>query len=220
MKLSVIIPVYNEEVSIKDVVKRVQALKIDKEIIIVDDGSNDRSRAIISRLEGVKKIFHEKNMGKGRAIRTGLEVAQGDFVIIQDADLEYNPEDYYKLLEPLKNGKTNVVYGSRFKGKGKFLKKSYHANKFLTFLTNLLFGGRLSDMETCYKVVKSDLIKSLNLQANRFEIEPEITVKLLKRHEKIFEVPIFYQGRRTGKKIGFKDGVAAILNLIKWKITE
>ncbi len=219
MKLSIIIPIYNEEKNIEEVISRVRDLNIEKEIILIDDASTDRSREIVANLDGVKKIFHEKNMGKGSAIRSGLEMAKGDFVAIQDADLEYDPNDYYKLLAALKEGGVNVVYGSRFLGGGRFLWTSFLANRFLTLFTNFLFGGQLTDMETCYKLVRTDLLRSLNLTSCRFEIEPEITTKLLKRQEKIIEVPINYRGRRAGKKIGFFDGLAAIYNLIRWKIS-
>lgn len=218
MKVSVIIPVYNEECNIIEVIKRVRAVRIEKEIILVDDGSTDQGQAVIAGISGIKKIFHEKNIGKGCAIRSGLEMVTGDVVIIQDADLEYDPNDYCRLLKPIENGETRVVYGSRFLGGGHFLTASRWANRFLTFLTNLFFSGRLTDMETCYKVLKTDLIKKLDLKSNRFEIEPEITTKLLKRKEKILEVPIAYLGRRVGKKIGVADGLAAIINLLKWRL--
>jgi len=220
MKVSIIIPVYNEERNIAEVVRRVKAVDIDKEIILIDDGSKDQSREVIGGIEGVRKVFHSKNLGKGRAVRTGLEAAGGDVVIIQDADLEYDPGDYIRLLAPLEARETNVVYGSRFLGGGQFLAGSFWANRFLTFLTNVLYRGRITDMETCYKVVRTDLIKDLDLASNRFEIEPEITTKLLKRREKIVEIPIKYQGRRHGKKIGPWDGVAAIFNLVKWRLVR
>ncbi len=220
MKVSIIIPVYNEEENIREVVRRVKSVGIANEIIVVDDGSSDRSREVIGGLDGVKKMFHGENLGKGRAIRTGLEQASGDVVIIQDADLEYDPQDYIRLLAPLQNRATNVVYGSRFLGGGRFLAASFWANRFLTLLTNLLYRGRITDMETCYKVLRTDLIKDLQLSSDHFEIEPEITAKLLRRREKIVEVPIRYQGRRHGKKIGPWDGVEAIFKLVKWRLAR
>lgn len=220
MKVSIIIPVYNEENDITEVIRRVKAVDIDKEIIVVDDASTDRSRVIIEQLKDVRKIFHDRNMGKGRAIRSGLSHVKGEVVLIQDADLEYDPGDYHRLLKPILEQRTNVVYGSRFLGGGRFLLASMVANRFLTFLTNLLFGGRLTDMETCYKVIKADLIKKLNLSSNHFEIEPEITTRLLKMGEKIVEVPVAYQGRSQGKKIGAIDGVAAVVNLVRWRFSR
>ncbi len=220
--ISVIIPVYNELANIDKLIKEVKAVDLNKEIIIVDDFSTDGTRDYLEKLKlkGVKVIFHERNMGKGSAIRTGLKYAEGDVIIIQDADLEYSPMDYPRLLEPIIKGKTKVVYGSRILGRGKFLKKSYFANRVLTLLTNLLFKGHITDMETCYKMIDRKLMQDLNLVSSRFEIEPEITCKLLTRGIKIFEVPISYYGRTAGKKIGVKDGIQAIWNIVKWKIRK
>jgi glycosyltransferase involved in cell wall biosynthesis len=218
--LSVIIPVYNERDNIERIINAVKSVDIRKEIIIVDDFSTDGTRDYLRGLTDIRVIFHVKNMGKGAAIRTGLKYANGDVVIIQDADLEYSPDDYPKLLEPIKKGLTKVVYGSRILGKGKFLKKSYFANRILTLLTNLLFKGHITDMETCYKMVDRRVMLSLNLVSSRFEIEPEITCKLLRKGIKIFEIPISYAGRKEGKKIGVKDGIQAIWNIVKWKIIK
>lgn len=218
--LSVIIPVYNEINSIEKLLNTVQAIDLRKELIVVDDFSTDGTREFLKRLKKLKVIFHEKNMGKGSSIRTGLAYATGDVVIIQDADLEYSPSNYPKLLAPILSGRTKVVYGSRILGKGKFLKKSYFANRVLTLLTNLLYGSRITDMETCYKMIDRKLMESLNLISARFEIEPEITCKLLKKRIKIFEVPISYYARKEGKKIGVKDGIQAIWNIVKWKIIK
>ncbi|MGB9720704.1 MAG: glycosyltransferase family 2 protein [bacterium] len=218
--LSVIIPVYNERDNIEKLIQAVKSEKSKKEIIIVDDYSQDGTREYLQNLRDVKIIFHEKNMGKGAAIRTGLRYASGDVVIIQDADLEYSPSDYLRLIEPIKSGKTKVVYGSRILGKGKFLKKSYFANRVLTLLTNLLFKGHITDMETCYKMIDRRLMQSLGLVSSRFEIEPEITCKLLRKKIKTLEVPIKYSGRKEGKKIGIKDGIQAIWNIVKWKIKK
>jgi glycosyltransferase involved in cell wall biosynthesis len=217
MNLSVIIPVYNEVESIEQVISVVKKVKPVKKIIVVDDFSNDGTRALLQKIKSIKTIFHDKNMGKGAAIRSALNIARGEVVIIQDADLEYSPHQYPELLKPIRGKKTRVVYGSRILGKGKFLKSSYYANRFLTLLTNLLFHGHITDMETCYKVIETKLLKELNLKSSRFEIEPEITCKLLKRKEKIIEIPIVYRGRRKGKKIGIGDGVQAIWNIVKWK---
>ncbi len=217
MKLSVIIPVYNERGYILEIIAAVQAVPVQKEVIVVDDGSTDGTRDLLKNGQGFTVILHDRNSGKGAAIRSGLAVVTGDVVVIQDADLEYSPQDYGTLLKPVKEGKTRVVYGSRILGQGEFLTASYFANRTLTLLTNLLFGSRLTDMETCYKVIQADLLQSLELISSRFEIEPEITCKILKKKERIVEVPITYRGRTRGKKIGPKDGVQAIWNLLKWK---
>lgn len=220
MKLSVIVPVYNERGHIEDIIAAVKAVPLDKEIIVVDDFSTDGTRHCLKGKHGITVILHDSNMGKGAAIRSGLKVATGDLVIIQDADLEYSPLDYTRLLIPIKDGKARVVYGSRFLGNGEFLTASYYANRMLTLLTNLLFDSRLTDMETCYKLVERRLLQSLGLRSSRFEIEPEITCKILKKKERIIEVPITYRGRRRGKKIGPKDGVQAVWNLLKWKFVR
>jgi len=220
MKVSVIIPTYNEIDNIKKVLEIVEKVNVEKEIIVVDDLSNDGTREFIRRRKGIMTIYHDENLGKGAAIRSALEIASGDFVIIQDADLEYSPDEYPKLLEPLQKNQTRIVYGSRFLGKGDFLRTSYYANRFLTLLTNLLFGNHLTDMETCYKVMRTEILKNLHLVSSRFEIEPEITCKVLKKKEKIIEVPITYRGRRKGKKIGMRDGIQAIWNIVKWKFKK
>lgn len=219
MRISVIIPVYNEEKTIEKVITKIKEVPIEKEIIVVDDGSCDRTREILKNIEGIKKIFFDKNQGKGSAIRAGLKLASGDIVIIQDADLEYNPFDYLKLIQPfLKYGTNIAVYGSRFKGGGKFLFLSRLANIILNFFTNLFFGSKISDMETCYKVLPRKMMLSLNLKSKRFEIEPEITAKLLKKKIKIIELPISYQARKVGKKIKPKDGVIALFTLLYYRI--
>ncbi|KPK67768.1 hypothetical protein AMJ87_12880 [candidate division WOR_3 bacterium SM23_60] len=220
MKLSVIVPVYNEVDHIEQVLSTIQKVHISKEIIVVDDCSQDGTTHVLSKRSDIKTLFHQKNKGKGAAIRSGLAVTSGDYVIIQDADLEYAPEQYQSLLEPLETKQTRVVYGSRILGKGTFIPSSYYANRLLTLLTNVLFCSHLTDMETCYKVVDAALIKSLNLVSSRFEIEPEITCKLLKKKEKIIELPITYHGRKKGKKIGVKDGIQAIWNIVKWKFRQ
>lgn len=215
MKLSVIIPVYNEVNGVEKIINTVKNVPIDKEIIVVDDFSADGTRDKLKMIDGIKLLFHPKNMGKGAAIRTGISQTMGDVIVIQDADLEYDPRDYRNLIKPFEDKRVGAVYGSRFKGKGDFLFLSKLANRFLTFFTNIMFG-KVSDMETCYKLVRREIILDLNLTAKRFEIEPEITAKLLRKKIRIAEVPIKYHARKIGKKIGVKDGLAACYYLLKW----
>jgi glycosyltransferase involved in cell wall biosynthesis len=217
MKLSVIIPVYNEKDSIEKIINTVKAVPVEKEIIVVDDFSHDGTRDKLATISDIKLILHEKNKGKGSAIRSGIKYTQNDIVIIQDADLEYDPNDYPKLLSAFISDKIGAVFGSRFKGKSRFLLLSKLANYFLTGLTNLMYCGHISDMETCYKMVRRDILLSLNLTACRFEIEPEITCKLLRKKIRINEVPIDYLARTQGKKIGPKDAIIAIKEIFKWR---
>jgi glycosyltransferase involved in cell wall biosynthesis len=225
LKLSVIIPVYNEKETVRELLEKVKAVDIDKEIIIVDDCSTDGTREILREEEskGEKVFFHQKNMGKGAALRTGLRQVSGDYVIIQDADLEYDPQDYQRLLQPLIEGKAEVVYGSRFSGeqKDRFF-VHWLGNKLLTWLTNLLYHSTLSDMETCYKVWKAEIIKNIPIKSNRFNFEAEVTAKLRKRGIRIYEVPISYLGRRyyQGKKIKWVDGFSAVWALIKYRFVD
>jgi glycosyltransferase involved in cell wall biosynthesis len=219
MTLSVVIPVYNEETSIAKLVERVKAVPVNKEIITVDDHSSDGTLTVLNRIPGIRVISHPVNRGKGAAVRTGLAQATGDVVVIQDADLEYDPDDYPALLKPFDDPRVDAVYGSRFRGDGSFLLMSKLANYFLTFLTNALFGGRVTDMETCYKLIRRPLFQSLDLTADRFEIEPEITAKLLRRHCRIAEAPIRYNARRAGKKIGPRDGMTACIALARWYVS-
>jgi glycosyltransferase involved in cell wall biosynthesis len=224
-KLSIIIPVYNEEQTVLELFKKVHAVKlpgIKKEIIIVDDGSTDNSQKLIKTLKkqnaNVKVFLSEINLGKGGAIRFGLKKSTGDIILIQDADLELDPEEYHKLLEPILTGKTKVVYGSRFLQKSPNIpKKTILANKFLTTFTNILYGSNLTDMETAYKVFTADLIKSIRLRCVEFDFEPEVTAKILQLGHKIYEVPITYTPRRVneGKKISFYDGIEALSQLVK-----
>ncbi|MEW6679744.1 MAG: glycosyltransferase family 2 protein [bacterium] len=225
MKLSVIMPVYNEKDTIEKIIKKIEGVNLSKEIIIIDDYSSDGTREIIERIENknVIKIFQGENKGKGSAIRAGLERASGDIIIIQDGDLEYSPEDYYKLVKPIMEGKASVVYGSRVLGKGKFSYLRYAlGGKFLSFLTNILYGSHITDEPTCYKVFKAEVIKSINLKCKRFEFCPEVTAKVLKKGYKILELPISYYPRKIeeGKKINYKDGLKAIWTLIKYRFFD
>lgn len=222
MKLSVVIPVYNERSTIEEIVRRVRAVDLNKEIIIVDDYSTDGTRDVLRELsaEHVMVEYHARNRGKGAAVRTGLAKATGDIVLIQDADLEYDPDDYHKLIQPILRGKAQVVYGSRFLGEHKAM-FFWHmvGNKLLTFVTNVLYDTTLTDMETCYKVFTIDVVRRLTLTENRFEIEPEITAKVLRMGIRIYEVPISYAGRETfeGKKITWRDGFPALWTLVKYR---
>jgi len=221
-KLSVIIPAFNEARTIKEVLKKVEESPIDKEIIIVDDFSSDGTRDILRNLgDKYKIIYHEKNKGKGAAIKSGFKEATGDIIIIQDADLEYNPEEYGNLLKPILDGETKVVYGSRFLNRLHMprYKLFYLGNKFLSFLLSILYGQKISDMETCYKVFKREVVKNIIIKSNRFNFEPEITAKIIKAGYKIKEIPISYASRSfaEGKKINWKDGVSAVYTLVKYR---
>ncbi len=229
MKLSVVMPVYNERHTLRAVVERVLAVPLELELICVDDGSRDGSREILGELQTqypqLRMFLQPQNMGKGAALRRGIQEATGDFVIIQDADLEYDPADYPALLGPLIQGKADVVYGSRFLGSGPHrVLYFWHSvgNWGLTLLSNALTNVNLSDMETCYKVFRREIIQSIPIEENRFGFEPEITVKIAKRHLRIYEVGISYWGRtyEEGKKIGWKDGVRALWCLLKYSIKE
>ncbi|HEY6767124.1 MAG TPA: glycosyltransferase family 2 protein [Candidatus Sulfotelmatobacter sp.] len=229
MKLSVVMPVYNEQATLSAVVQSVLAVPLDIELICVDDGSRDRSREILNELQAqfpqVKVCFQPKNMGKGAALRRGIQESTGDFVIIQDADLEYDPAEYPTLLGPLIQGKADVVYGSRFLGSGPHrVLYFWHSvgNWLLTLLSNALTNMNLTDMETCYKVFRREIIQSIPIEENRFGFEPEITVKIAKRRLRVYEVGIGYWGRtyEEGKKIGWKDGFRALWCLAKYTLRE
>jgi len=227
MKLSVIVPVFNEVHTIEELIKRVQEVGLADEIVMVDDFSTDGTSEILKRLakqKSIELLSHEKNQGKGAAIRTGLQAVKGDLILIQDADLEYDPRDYPELLRPIEEGRADVVYGSRFLGAARrpILFWNMLANRMLTLLTNVLYNNILTDMETGYKLFKRDVILSIPFRSNRFNFEPEITAKLLKRKVRIFEVPITFNPRdySEGKKIGIKDAFQALWALIKYRFVN
>jgi glycosyltransferase involved in cell wall biosynthesis len=227
MQLSVVIPVYNEEKTIEALVAQVQAVPIDKELILVDDCSKDGTREKLLTIEGsatnVRVLYHEQNRGKGAALRTGCGAARGDIVVIQDADLEYDPAEYPKLMEPILAGKADVVYGSRFVG-GQSHRVLYFwhsvGNGFLTLVSNMFTDLNLTDMETCYKVFRREILQQIEIEEDRFGFEPEITAKVARLGCRIYEVGIAYAGRtyEEGKKIGWKDGVRAIWCILKYNV--
>jgi glycosyltransferase involved in cell wall biosynthesis len=226
-KLSVIVPVYNERNTVAEIVRQMRAveLPLDREIVIVDDGSTDGTRDILKQLADstVRVVLHPANQGKGAAIRTGLAQVTGDLVLIQDADLEYDPEDWPKLLAPALKGRAQVVYGSRFTGERRnMLFLHWVGNRLLSLCTNVLYNTTLSDMETCYKLFDRELIAAINLRADGFDFEPEVTAKVLRRGVRIYEVPISYSGREfdEGKKITWRDGIVALRTLIKYRFIE
>jgi len=227
MNLSVIVPVYNEAGSIREILRRVETTGLAREIVVVDDGSTDETRAILKELDGkglIRVFLHESNQGKGTALRTGFSNARGDVLLIQDADLEYDPREYPNLLRPIEEGVADVVYGSRFLGAGRrpILFWNMVANRMLTLLTNILYNNILTDMETGYKVFRRKIIENMPLHAKRFEFEPEFTAKILKRKVRIFEVPIVFYPRdySEGKKIKIKDAFAALWALLKYRFVD
>ncbi len=246
MKFSIIMPVYNEIATLEEIIRRVRAvdltlnadgandlidrpLQLEKEIIVVDDGSTDGTREILTRwqteaVDDLRIIYRARNGGKGAALRTGFQAATGTIFIVQDADLEYNPRDYTSLLIPILEGRTAVVYGSRFLGGPRAAMSLSHAigNKGVTWFTNLLYGTLLTDMETCYKCFRREVLDGMVLHSQRFEIEAELTAKILKRNYSIFEVPISYNGRQfhEGKKLTWRDGFAAIATLVKYRFSD
>jgi len=227
--LSVIVPIYNEVDTLEEIVARMDATGLVKQIVLVDDGSTDGTRDVLEKLKKSKRkdlkiIFHEKNSGKGAAVRTGIEQADGDLVLVQDADLEYDPADYPILLEPALNRGADVVYGSRFLGGPHRVLFFWHyvVNRFLTFLSNMLTNLNLTDMEVGYKLFRKEVLEGITIKSERFNFEPEITAKIAKQKIRIFEVPISYDGRtyEEGKKIGWVDGVEALWTIFKYRFTD
>jgi glycosyltransferase involved in cell wall biosynthesis len=225
--LSVIVPVFNERTTVAEVIRRIRAvtLPVDVEVIVVDDGSSDGTDKVLAALgdSTVRVINHAANRGKGAAIRTGMTSVKGDLVLVQDADLEYDPNDWSRLLEPILRGKAQVVYGSRFTGERKnMLPLHWMGNRFLSLVTNVLYSSTLSDMETCYKMFDRRVLEGITIESDRFDFEPEITAKVLRRGYRIYEVPISYAGREPdeGKKITWRDGFGALRALIKYRFTR
>ena len=228
-KLSVVVPVFNERNTLVEVLRRMRAVElpdgIEREIIVVDDGSTDGTRDVLRQLADstVRIVMHEHNQGKGAALRTGFAHATGEYVLVQDADLEYDPEDWPRLLHPVVRGRARVVYGSRFTGERRnMLLLHWMGNRFLSMTTNVLFNTTLSDMETCYKLIERELLEALDLESDRFNIEAEISAKILKRRVRIYEVPISYSGREfdEGKKITWRDGISALYTLVKYRFRD
>ena len=224
--LSVVMPAYNERDTIEEIIRRVLAVPVRLELIVVDDCSTDGTRDQLQALQrelGFTLILQPANGGKGAALRTGFARVSGEIVIIQDADLEYSPEEYPSLIELICTGRADVVYGSRFLGRHRvFLFTHYAGNRALTLLTNILYNTMLTDMETCFKVMRAEVLRSMTLKSNRFGIEPELTAKIFKRGYRVYEIPITYDGRgySEGKKITWRDGVVAIWTLLKYRFTE
>jgi glycosyltransferase involved in cell wall biosynthesis len=225
LKLSIVIPVYNEEATLRAIVERVLATPFEKELLLVDDGSRDRSREIMAELQRehpqVRCLYHERNRGKGAALSSGFREVQGDVVIIQDADLEYDPNDYAALLRPILEGKADVVYGSRFLG-GAYARVHlfwhYVGNRMLTLASNMFTNLNLTDMETCYKVMRRDVVERIEIRSRTFAVEPELTAKIARLRVRVYEVPISYAGRdySEGKKIGLKDAFIALWAIVRW----
>ena len=224
--LSVVMPVFNEAATIDEIIRRVLAVPIRTELIVVDDCSTDGTRDMLTRLQrelGFTLLLQPRNQGKGAALRAGFTAVTGDLVIVQDADLEYSPEEYPQLIELICQGRADVVFGSRFIGRHRvFLFTHYLGNRLLTLITNVLYNTMLTDMETCYKVMRIDVLRSMTLRSNGFGIEPELTAKIFKRGYRVYEVPITYDGRgyEDGKKIGWRDGVVALWVLFRYRFTE
>jgi glycosyltransferase involved in cell wall biosynthesis len=224
--LSVVMPVYNEKATLDEIVGRVLAVPVRIELIAVDDASTDGSREMLealSREKGFRLLLQDRNRGKGAAVRKGIKAATGDIIVVQDADLEYSPEEYPDLLDLIRKGKADAVFGSRFIGRHRcFLFTHYLANLFLNLVTNVLYNTTMTDMETCFKAVRADVLQSFDLKSDRFGIEPEITAKLFKRGARVYEVPITYEGRdySEGKKITWRDGFPALWALVKYRFTD
>ncbi|MCX6348371.1 MAG: glycosyltransferase family 2 protein [Candidatus Aureabacteria bacterium] len=226
MKISVVIPIYNERNTVLRLLETVRSQKLDQEIIMVDDGSTDGTRDILKGLKypEVKVVFHERNQGNGAALRTGFQHAAGDIVIVQDADLEYDPGEYPRLIKPIVDNLADVVFGARFMGGPHRVLYFWHyfGNKLLTLITNVLYNVNLNDMETCYKVFRREALQGVTIRSNRFGFEPEFTAKVAKRKLRIYEVPISYFGRtyEEGKKVTWKDGFSALAALLKFRFTD
>jgi glycosyltransferase involved in cell wall biosynthesis len=224
--LTVVMPVYNERATVREIVERVLAVPVRIELIAVDDASTDGSLDLLDALakeRGFKVLRQERNRGKGAAVRRGIEAATGDVIVVQDADLEYSPEEYPELLDLIVRGKADAVFGSRFIGRHRcFLFTHYLANLILNLVTNVLYNTTMTDMETCFKAVRADVLRSLDLRSDRFGIEPEITAKLFKRGARVYEVPITYEGRdySEGKKITWRDGFPALWTLVRYRFTD
>jgi glycosyltransferase involved in cell wall biosynthesis len=224
--LSVVMPVFNERETIDEIIRRVLAVPMRIELVVVDDGSTDGTSDMLVALQrelGFVLLKQPRNMGKGAALRRGFEAVSGDLVVIQDADLEYSPEEYPQLTELIREGRADVVFGSRFLGRHRvFLFTHYLGNRLLTFITNVLYNTMLTDMETCYKVMRVDVLRSMTLESNGFGIEPELTAKIFKRGYRVYEVPITYDGRgyEQGKKITWRDGIVALWVLLKYRVSE
>ena len=224
--LSVVMPVFNERDTVEEIIRRTLAIPVRTQLVVVDDCSTDGTRDILSTLQrelGFTLVLQPQNAGKGSALRRGFQEVRGDLVVIQDADLEYSPEEFPQLIELICQGRADVVYGSRFLGKHRvFMFTHYMGNKLLTMATNVLYNTMLTDMETCYKVMRTEVLRSMALEANGFGIEPELTAKIFKRGYRVYEVPITYDGRGydEGKKIGWRDGFVALWVLLKFRFTE
>ena len=224
--LSVVMPVFNERATIDEIIRRVLAVPLRTQLIVVDDCSTDGTRDLLSGLQrelGFTLLLQPANRGKGAALRAGFEVVQGDLVVIQDADLEYSPEEFPELIDLICQGRADVVYGSRFLGRHRvFLFTHYLGNRVLTLLTNVLYNTMLTDMETCYKVMRIDVLRSMTLRSDGFGIEPELTAKIFKRGYRVYEIPITYDGRGydDGKKIGWRDGIVALWVLLRYRFSE
>jgi glycosyltransferase involved in cell wall biosynthesis len=224
--LSVVMPVYNERETVEEIVRRVLAVPVRIQLVVVDDGSTDGSREILAGLQrdlGFELVLQERNQGKGAALRRGFERVGGDLVIIQDADLEYSPEEYPELIDLICQGRADVVYGSRFLGRHRvFMFSHYLGNRIVTLLTNILYNTMLTDMETCYKVMRSEIVRGMRLQSSGFGIEPEMTAKIFKGGYRVYEIPITYDGRgyEQGKKITWRDGLVALWVLLKYRVID
>jgi len=227
VKLSIVMPVYNEKDTIEEIIRRIRATPFEKEIIIVDDFSTDGTRELLQGMENepdTRVFYHERNMGKGAALRTGFGQVTGDIVIVQDADLEYDPGEYHNLIKPILEDKADVVYGSRFMGGPRRVLYFWHTvgNRILTIFSNMMTNLNLTDMETCYKVFRREIIERITIKSNRFGVEPEITAKIAKLGARVYEIPISYHGRKysEGKKIGWKDGINALYSIIRFRLFD